>query len=167
MNKLFLSLLLSAFCCLACRSQANHDAIPSGTITADIDGVATSFNITAKAALAKHGNGYTYGIRGVKNTSVAADIIAIAVLSKHQIISTGTYDNSSMDAPFTAFIQFMERGKNFIVYSNMAANNKGIVTITSIQNGRIQGTFNGVLKGSNGLTINITNGKFDVKTETK
>jgi hypothetical protein len=167
MNKLFLSLLLSVFSCLACKSQANNDAIPSGTITADIDGVATSFNITAKAALTKNSNGYTYGIRGLKNTSVAADIIAIAVLSKHQIISTGTYDNSNMDAPFTAFIQFMKRGKNFIVYSNMNTNDKGIVTITSIQNGSIEGTFNGVLKGANGLTMNITNGKFNVKIETK
>ncbi len=46
-------------------------------------------------------------------------------------------------------------------------NTKATITITSIQNESIQGTFNGVLKGSNGMTINITNGRFNVPIEKK
>ena len=158
MNKLFLSLLLSFFCCLACKSQAHHDFIPSGTITASVDGVPTSFNIAAIAGLSKHGHGYV--VRGLKSTLANADIIAIGVTSPHQTIGEGSYEwgNSS----YTAAIQLVQRGK-VINYSST----KATITITSIQNGSIQGTFTGVLKGSNELNINITNGKFNVKIQSK
>jgi hypothetical protein len=165
MNKLFLSLLLSVFCCLACKSQANHDAIPSGIITANIDGVATSFDINSIAVFSKPGSGKgsTYVIRGFKNTSKNADVIALGVISRQQIISAGTYDDSNKEGSYTTDIQLLQRGKNVISYIST----KAIIAITFMQNGSIQGTFNGVLKGSSGPNMNITNGSFNVKIETK
>jgi len=159
MNKLFLSLLFSFSCCLACKSQTNHDAIPTGTITAYIDGVPASFNIAAIAGLPKRTNGYV--IRGLKSTSKDADIIAIGVESRNQPIGAGSYEwgNSS----YTASIQLVQRGKNVSGY----ASTKATIAITVIQNGSIQGTFTGVLKGSSGPDIKITNGKFNVKIESK
>ncbi len=80
MNKLFLSLLLSVFCCLTCRSQVSQGTTSLGTITANFDGVPVSFNVGAKAGLPKRAtNGYV--IRGLKNSLQNADIIAIGVLS--------------------------------------------------------------------------------------
>lgn len=79
-------------------------------------------------------------------------------------INTSTYSGYQEIQPGLYYgVQFLfSTGTNF--YSSDENNTASTVTITSINNNRINGTFSGtVINLMNGETVNITNGEFSVE----
>jgi hypothetical protein len=156
---LILVTLISGF--LNCKSQATSDSIPLGKITAVIDGVPALFNVDSKSTIASPHEGYS--VTG-GSYDEGDSMIIVSVISQGQKIETGTYiySNNYKDSPYVAFIKYNPR--NSITYTPLTS----VITITSITDEYIQGTFSGEVKlNKHKPIIHITNGRFNVRIKEK
>ena len=142
----------------------DQETILKGTITAKIDGVATTFQGATLKASDKDAT--VIFSTGVSNNN----IIAFGVYAP-TITSGGTYNTAATDDAPGAFIGYLtkeqaESGDDTGYVSSYNGTN-GSVTITSITNDVVQGTFKGTLrfrnKGTNtSQTLSVTEGKFNL-----
>ena len=161
-------LLFSACIMLAFASCKKNDPTKSttavGTISATIGGVNETFTTSVIAESADTPS-YTIGISGFRGTGANQEGIQIGI-SSYKPITTGTYTISSALSNDVVYTPFVGYYKNTSVSSIaiFGTDNITTITITSVSNTNVQGTFSGVLLNEDGSTDTqtIANGKFNV-----
>jgi len=151
------------------QSSSSNDSIPLGTITADFDGITVTYlNCIATKQPTKGCDisGYKYS----EDSSIDTPLHVIIVNQHYKGLVVGTYSDKS-----DKYGRFSQAG---IVYDIPPVETKEgkdypfaygaqtcTVTITSLTDKTIQGTFSGVLKSNykhKKKRIIITNGKFNL-----
>lgn len=142
-------LLATAVIFTSCNSDDSNDPvnIPTGTFTADMDGEP----FVAMTATAMQVNG-TISIAGLRNTN--GELITIIA----QGTTPGTYQNS-----FMYYTTATTNGTEYINVDPSVVFPNGSVTITSVQNGTVSGTFNftAYTMEDGAAPIVFTNGSFE------
>ena len=164
--------LLFAICIFlffaSCKKKSS-DTAPSNSITATIDGVSESFNTNITVHFGAGIQGIQSGsgliIEGTNGNADGADDLSITINSSSTVVK-GNYTNSGNSGGFPSI--FYRKGafsvSDPVFYiTDVNAVNPSAVTITSISNTNIQGTFSGKLIFTDGKTIKtVTDGKFNV-----
>lgn len=142
----------------------DQQTIVKGTITAKIDGVATTFQGATLKASDKDAT-------AILSTGTLNNKIILFGVYAPAITSGKTYNTAATDDDFGGFIGYLtkeqaEVGDDTGYFSSYNGTN-GNVTITSITNDAVQGTFQGTLhfrnKGTNTTqTLSVTEGKFNL-----
>ena len=151
----------------SCKKDSSSNSTTSGTISADIDGTAVSFNFGDNAALDTISGEYTIAIAGFQSgVNVTSNEIGIGVGGAYPI-AVGTYTDTSSIAD-NSTISYSIPSDNSGYAAVGIAPFYGTVTITSISATQVQGTFSGVLGVGSGSSSTVpyhtlTNGKFNVK----
>jgi hypothetical protein len=142
---------------------------PVNTLSATVDGVAENFSSGQTTYLS---NGLSpdadLSIFGSDGTGATSGNLAIT-MEANNTIATGTYTNADVNNAGYISITYSigPATTNFDFYtSDPTAKYPTTITITSITNGNVQGTFSGQLPLYNGTTIKtITNGKFNLNVK--
>jgi len=158
-----LQFLLLPLCLLlvlsACKKNSTKTNV-TGTFTATIGGKTQTFNVGAQANLQHNGDFYTLGLIGVQSASASNSMI-ISITSSSPITAK-TYSDSDSDSP----AQMSYTMASGAVYQDDGADGtSGTVTIKSITNSNVQGTFSGTLMlitGTGAATQTVTNGTFNL-----
>ena len=160
--------LLIAICILlAFTSCKKSSDVPANTISATVDGVDESFNTNTNAQLGTAiALNSVLNIAGSSASGTGADIIGMTIESNGTIVK-GSYSNSAVNnSTFTSMLYtkgpFLLSDPN-IYSSGVNGNYPTTITITSMINTNIQGTFSGKLLFKDGTTVkSVTNGKFNL-----
>jgi len=158
--------LLITVCILAVLASCKKNSVaPKNTISATIDGVPETFNTNVSAQL---GTSVALNsnliISGASSSAASSDGMAFEINS-NSTIDKGSYINNGA-AGFMAITY--SKGpfslSNPIVYStDVNSVYPSNVTITSISNTNVQGTFTGKLLFTDGKTVKtVTDGKFNI-----
>jgi hypothetical protein len=156
---------VSCIVVLFASCKKDKQQAPSYYITADVDGVPVSFttNNLAKlsnATLTENNTLYLYGATGFDENS---DAISINVSEPEVITQGSTYTGSIDDTRFVAIAYIAgpfsaTRPNEYVSYFDDGGMG---ITITSLTDKSIEGTFRGtMLNTNNGTEKKITNGKF-------
>ncbi|HYM93572.1 MAG TPA: hypothetical protein VET23_05485 [Chitinophagaceae bacterium] len=152
----------------SCKKEATD--IPIGTISVNINGTASTFNIQAKASRPITSNGgYAIQINGYKKDPfLSGTNLSFRIESPIQI-SAGTYTENALGDPIVTMSHFVDI---FVGYGSGSSNygsvrNPVSISITEITSSSIKGIFKGELHassytGSPGETEILTNGMFYV-----
>ena len=147
------------------KSDKKSNSSGTNTITADVGGSTVNFNIGVTGLLSTGQGSYVLFISGATGTGSNEQSMQIGIDSQKPI-AAGTYTLSSSTSPdATAFPQLTYGiGATSPTAFMTDGTNVTTVTITSISNTNVQGTFSGVLTSAlDGTTTkSITNGKFNV-----
>ena len=154
--------LLSLIAVSACKKITAS----SVTISADVDGVPTSFNTDAFAIKSADTGSYGLEIGGAHPAGSTSDQLTVGITGTAPV-TMGIYDDVTSSAPDQASILFEhDPGANDYGASGTSPYTDTI-TITSISSTSIHGTFHGTLTLTSTPTTPtshvITNGKFDVQ----
>jgi len=152
---------------IAMSSCKKKDATPSYTITADVNGTATAFNTGAVGAKGTvQGETFTT----ISGKASNGDVLSITLAGT--VTAGTTYTSGSGDSDTQPLVVYAPAGSDSDFLNNDDSSNKITVTVTSINNGVIEGTFKGDLEqadfnvgnGNNTpATKTLANGKFTVK----
>ena len=153
-----------AFASCKKNDPAKSNTTAVGTISATIGGVNETFT-TSVIAESADTPAYNIAISGFRGTDVNRVGIQIGI-SSYKPITTGTYAISSAVSNDVVYTPFVGYYKNTSVSSIaiFGTDNITTITITSVSNTNVQGTFSGVLLNEDGSTDTqtIANGKFNV-----
>ena len=139
------------------------DIAASNTISATIDGVDESFSTSPSAQLS---TGVTLnsnlGIYGTNGSATGADALSIT-LQTNKTIATGTYTSGSSSI---GAVQILYSHGTFSLvspntYTTDPTGTATTVTISTLTNTNVQGTFSGKLF-QGGSSKTVTNGKFNL-----
>ena len=172
MNKFLLGLLLYALSSFTPNSGSNNnilvgtivDSIPLGTITADIDGIPTSFSyaiMTYSMSPALYG----FSIFG-DYAEKSKDFISIGILSLHYPVNTGLYaDSTDVANSFKASITYGHGYEHdYHTYSTEKPPYGAKIILTYIDSTHLEGTFSGEVVDVDTTKAHIIkNGKFNVR----
>ncbi|HVW14039.1 MAG TPA: hypothetical protein VHB54_09460 [Mucilaginibacter sp.] len=159
---------LAVFCLLfvfsSCQKKSEFTSV--NTITATVDGVDVRFN---KVATAHYANilSAQYAPTLVINGATATTSIVITVTSPRPVTDT-TYISSDTGnvVPSCDMVYYPAQPEQYYITNNFATGST-TVTITSITNNNVTGTFSGTLvyfiNGDPTPPKIITNGKFNLK----
>jgi len=165
MKKLIFFAVCVVFVLFACNKSGVK---PQINVSATIDGVDENFNTTDSLRYSNTPTVYSASISATNGTSATADKMELMVNNPTQI-TTGTYTlTKPWNPPFEPLIIYSTDGgsnyaNDYVV--DYTGNHPAEITITSVSNTSIQGTFSGVLvvaAGTSGATKTITNGKFNL-----
>ena len=157
-----LALLALAFGAFTFSSCKKKDVTPAVSITANVDGTATSFNVNA-AALQGTVSGVT--ITNIQGTTSGGATLSLAL--NGTVTAGKTYSDAATndnDKPLMVYAASATSDDDFFNDDDNAANLPS-VTITSVTATTIDGTFTGLIENSTS-TKSITNGKFHVNIQT-
>ncbi len=169
-NKMKKGVLLTIALLLIYSSCKKSDPVaPANTLSATVDGVAENFSIGQTTYLS---NGLApdadLSIFGSEGSGANSLNLAITI-EANNTIATGTYTNADVNnAGFISITYSIGPATtNFDFYtSDPTAKYPTTITITSISNGNVQGTFSGQLPLYNGTAIKtITDGKFNLNVK--
>ena len=170
--------LLISFCILfiftSCKKKS--EVVPVNTITATVNGVNMNFNVNIHAQ-------YDGDFEGTGNTGLTivggatidsiTGLMGISIVTANaNSITKGTYiaANANNTPPIWAALSYTDfnsvtnsPGTNYV--SNINNSAPFTITITSISNTNVQGTFSGILGNLNNSSDikTVNNGKFNVK----
>ena len=145
------------------NSCKKKDEKPAVSITANVDGVATTFNVSAAALQGP--------IAGVTYTNIQGSTSGGAMLSmtlQGAITAGKTYSDaaaSDNDKPLFVYATSPTSDADYLNDDDNASNLPS-VTITSVTSTTIDGTFKGLVQNFSGGTKSITDGKFHVNIQT-
>ena len=142
------------------NSCKKKDVKPTATITADVNGTATTFNVHAIAA-----TGTLEGVTFTTITGSASDGTSISITLNGALTAGKTFDTSG--SPDVIPLIAIEAGDNSFLNDDSSITNPVSVTINAVSSTAVSGTFKGDLTS---LTIgnvqpqtkSVTNGKFSV-----
>jgi len=164
-------LLLSflSLCFISCKKDNGNDDIDIGTITADVDGVATSFNHSAKATVLNVSGGYGISIQGYKKDLSESQTNWTFSIARPTPITTGTYIENSGSNPLVRMTYTYDFLAG-ILYTSEAYGSSAhpvTITITDISSTSVKGTFSGELYCTSGPAGTpyknvFSNGSFNV-----
>ncbi|UAY53600.1 hypothetical protein [Ferruginibacter albus] len=163
---LFTTAVLIAILSSCSKSDTGTGGV--GTLTADIDGVPTSFNNSVVAIHSSvGGSNPTVNIEGFQGAAGTSTGLAIAAASTTTIVP-GTYRTPGPDNPNQSVsLTYLVQPANVLYGATGEAPDTAIVTITSIDANSVQGTFSGnmvLVTGTSAVTTHaVTNGKFNAK----
>ncbi len=164
MNKIKLLLLSTvgiAMLALTSCSKSKDDVTISTTITASIDGTATTFN----NAFAVTG---TVGTEKFTNVQGTASNKAVISITLNGTITAGkTYSSTAANVSDKPLLLFAPDDNDDYLNDDSDAAKIVTVTVTSISSTNIQGTFKGNVTAGSGKVKAITNGKFNVAINNK
>jgi len=142
-NQLYraLMVLVLVIFCTSCEKE-----VPLGTLTASVDGNKRVFDGDPKAEWTSDPEGYELWIHGVG----VLNEVSIRI-SSQTLITARTYNNSSIS--FYRYVLFIP-----IEYSTTS----GYVDIIEMDGTHVQGTFRGTLNGSEGSTVVLSKGVFNL-----
>jgi hypothetical protein len=160
-------LLITICILLAFSSCKKSSDVPANTISATIDGVDESFNTNQSARLGSSIDlNSNLLISGSSASGTGADGIGITIESNSTIVK-GSYNNAGTNnSGFTSILY--SKGPSLLIDPNIYTtdvngNYPTTITITSMSNTNIQGTFSGQLLFKDGKTVkSVTNGKFNL-----
>jgi len=173
MKKLLLLSGIAGFA-LFFSCKKSSPAGPSGSITAMVNGVQTSFNHVTYAKDSTNPNpnallnAYALAISAsTGNASSGSPVFGITITGPYAI-TKGTYYLDSVTVGVKTdpiYLSYIIGSGSTEYESNSYGANNCAVTITSISSTNVQGTFSGVLyllNGNGPLIDTFTNGKFNV-----
>jgi len=157
-----LTLALGVITVSSCKKK---DPTPSYSITADVNGTATAFNTGAVGAKGTvEGETFTT----ISGKASNGDVLSITLAGT--VTAGTTYTSGSGDSETQPLVVYAPAGSDSDFLNNDDSANKITVTVSSVSNGTIQGTFKGDLvaadfgSGNNTpATKTLANGKFSVK----
>lgn len=137
MKKVFFAsvLLISTFILQGCTTE---DLV--GSMSANIDG--TTWNASAPGGTVQQGRLVITGIGNNRNISVTIDGQAVGTYTIGIQSSNAILYTPDVNTPQTSYVSI-----------------SGVISITSIANNRVTGTFNAVTQGTGGQ-VQLTNGTF-------
>lgn len=154
-----LTVLILTFGVITLNSCKKKDPAPSATITANIDGTATTFNVHAMAAKGTL-SGMT--ITSIQGSSSGGTIFSITL---NGAVTAGTTYAAGTNTDTEPLLSLTTTGDQFL-NDDASTTNPVSVTITSVSSTAIAGTFKGDLVSTNiggtPTTKSVTNGKFSV-----
>jgi hypothetical protein len=164
MKKVLVILTLTATMSVSCKKEA--DNVPLGTFKATIDGVAITFNISAKVSTVSVQNGYGIKIFGYKKDPSISGTDLQIIIVRPTPITAGTYIENPGNKPLVEMNYFYDlffgAGVGYSGFHSAARPVK--VNVTEISSTSIKGTFEGEIQGTgfSGETIKsqIINGVF-------
>lgn len=162
-----LSLFLTVFF-FSCKKEAADITI--GTISVNINGTVSTFNVQAKASrLTTTNGGYAIQINGYKKDPSLSGTNLTFEIESADPIGAGTYTENTSGGLVVTMSHFVDI---FFGYGSGSSNygsvsNPVSISITEITSSSIKGTFKGELHassytGSPGETETLTNGMFYV-----
>lgn len=168
-NNITILLFAAMLCFSSCKkNNAGNDA-PAYTISASIDGNATTFNYGAIASTINVSGGFGITIYGnKKDPSVSQTSLLISIVSPNPI-SKGTYVENSSGNPLIQMTYTYDFvfGIKYIFETYGSTTNPLRVTITDITSAFAKGTFSGEVTGMDATGSMVkyvfTNGVFNVK----
>ncbi len=162
MKKLLNILLASSVTILTISCKKDATDIPIGTIKADINGSAYTFNVQAKATRLLVNGGYGIQIQGNYRTGSTTSLSFTIV--RPNPISTGNYTENAGGNPLVMMTHCTEIFTPCVIQANAFGStaNPVSITITEITGSSVKGTFKGELQVSSGGTELLTNGVFYV-----
>ncbi len=148
--KNFIPFLVVLLCCTSCKKDKADTDVSVGTISATIDGTATTFNFRAKATGSNVSGGYGISIQGFKKDPSASQTSLSISIARGTQITSGTYVENSGSNPL------VEMTYNYdlvfgIVYTSTtygSATKPVTITITDINSTSVKGTFSCELLGN-------------------
>jgi hypothetical protein len=157
-----LAVLAMSLAVVTLNSCKKKDVKPAVSITATVDGTATSFNVNA-AALQGTVSGMTFtNIQG--STSGGA---MLSMTLQGAVTAGKTYSDAAAsegDMPLFVYAPSATSQDDYLNDDDNASN-LPTVTITSVSSTTIDGTFKGLVQNSTG-TKSIADGKFHVNIQT-
>ena len=162
MKKLLNILLASSVTILTISCKKDPTDIPIGTIKADINGSAFTFNVQAKATTLTVTGGYGIQIQGNYKTTSTTNLSFTIV--RPDPISSGSYIENAAGNPLVMMTHCTEVLFPCVIQANAfrSTANPVSITITEITGSSVKGTFKGELQVSSGGTELLTNGAFYV-----
>lgn len=130
---------LIAITLFSCNKSSNTASSSSNSITAIIDGVSTTFNIHPTAIKITNSGVNDLSISGLQDNSTNANVIGI-VISGSNPITNGTYTSSNINN--MGGISYLTNTSDYYMTTG-APESLGTVTINSITNTSVEGTFSG------------------------
>jgi hypothetical protein len=151
----------------SCKKSSSHSV--SGAITANIDGIPTSFNTEAIGTLTSYGGVYELGLTAFQGAISTSNQITIGVAGS-TAITPGIYgDQPGPNTTDEVSLAYTQQPGTILYGASGTGTDTASVTITSISSTEAIGTFTGgviVVTGTASPTEHIiTNGKFDVKIQ--
>jgi hypothetical protein len=160
MKRLLPVFLLLALAWFACNKSVVAPDVKKGTITATINGVDETFNMSDSVLyLAKQPQtaDWVFKASGHNSADAVTDRIWFIIDYQAPIVAGAEYNNEVADKPINVEMSYIKPGKQYIAsYPDPVS-----VTITSFSSTSVQGAFSGTMH-NNGETSTITNGKFNL-----
>ena len=157
-----LAVLAISLAVVTLNSCKKKDVKPAVSITATIDGAATSFNVNAAALQGS--------VQGVTFTNIQGSTSGGAMLSmtlSGAVTAGKTYSDAATSQNDMPMFVYSPSATSQDDYLNDDDNTSNLptVTITSVTSTTIDGTFKGLVQNSTG-TKSIADGKFHVNIQT-
>lgn len=157
--KKILSALLGVFVLLNVAGKPK--VVAANIITADIDGVTTMFAVSPKASKEAAGGAlHSIAITAYKNYTQPVVSLTI-IINSNWPIEKKTYEYNRGNKTNSATILYSGNNDPASFEPDETQFSPVTVTITSIDNFSVQGTFSGWLSSSYGK-VHITNGQFNI-----
>lgn len=157
--------LLIAVCLLVLLACKKNSVAPKNTISATIDGVTETFNTNVAAQLGTsiQLNSHLI-ISGTNGSAAGSDGIGIEINSNGTIVKGNYVNNGAAGYMGITYSKGPFSLSNPTVYStDVNSVYPSNITITSISNTNVQGTFTGKLLFTDGKTVKtVTDGKFNI-----
>jgi len=149
---------------ISTSSAGIHRRLVTGTITATVDGVEQSFNVSKNVTVTSAAGVHGVSIIGLENATGYG--ISIVISAADGEIRPRRYVSNANKYEVAITYSHVVNG---LTYGNTAFNNEAAagVEIIAISASNIKGTFDGTLKqtGNSQATKTITNGRFDLNIE--
>ncbi|MEO6639379.1 MAG: hypothetical protein ABIN25_13960 [Ginsengibacter sp.] len=162
-------LFASILCFSSCKKNNADNKVSTDTISASVDGNATTFNYGALASTISVSGGFGITIYGnKKDPSVSQTSLLISIVSPNPI-TKGTYVENSGGNPLIqmTYTYDLVFGLKYTFETYGSTINPLRITITDITSTFAKGTFSGEVTGTDGtgsvVKYLFTNGVFNVK----
>jgi hypothetical protein len=153
LNRILLILFLALTIAPSCKKKKGDDQFKAGTISFKANGELKTFEVAGFYTVPDGSNYSCYILASMENNEES--MIRLRIVSSSPITAK-TYGNDSGSERVITFDD--EDGYH---YSNDRSSIPSTITITSISENKIQGTFSGTLIGMDSESLTITDGKFD------
>ncbi len=134
------------------NSCKKNDDIPLGTIIVSVNGREVNFSSDAKAEWLEVQGGHGIMISGIRGgNEISFDVVSAGTISKNHYVDN-TYGNL-VKIRYSAYLLF---------FWNEFASSTAQVNIQEITSEHVKGTFSGTLIDSNGISMDFSEGAFNV-----
>ncbi len=165
---LFLSLItLISFASCKKDKDGGSSGVSEGTITFKVDGKDITYKTYVNAVKNEGADNYLVAIVGIKSPTDPEGENIFINLNSNSAITAGTYHEKALNENAAVIYYKNDKDEQYLTIESPA--NPTIVTVTSISDNSIQGTFKGELFFMSGAsvdfdkTIAISEGKFNAK----
>jgi hypothetical protein len=162
MKRLLFLVTFVALAWSSCNNKAIEPPVTKGTITATVNGVDETFNVSDSVKyVPKQAQTADWWliISGQNSEAANADKIFVMIDYQAPIVAGVTYNNEITDHPINVHMSYKTSVKQYLAsYGSPLPVN---MTVASFSSTNVQGTFSGS-PANNGETKTITNGKFNL-----